>query len=710
MKAWLRTWRIESRLLWTNPVLLSIALGYGLWFAFILSRLGPPSSEDIYRAVYGFHEIWQTLSLGLAMWLGIWLMRRDVMRPSYEWLAALPVSRAGLIGAKYLAGLLYLSLFTILVAVVFAYFGRVRELPWHIVSRHLGFFAIQDEWSYMVTLALAMFLAVVIPGRLVYLIGFCAWVFGTFFLEKIVIGTKDWYFLKTFHLNQWFGNDYIVGYEAWGYPLISREIALSRVFVVVFALWLVVSAMVRLAHRWPSTRRKMGLAAAAVLFGVSGVAYVPYGLWWKDRYDTRGTIQQWTPQEQGATAVHTSFPVQSYSISVDRAVDDRLTVVANLTLRPQNLGPGQTVTFTLNRLFQIDRVTVDGQEVAVSRDVDHFSLPRAAFGQGPGPVTVRVRYSGKVYDWLTSPGERFAAFVRGNDVYLPYTQGWYPLPGKETLKIREPSYIQLASPNDLELQPADFRVVLRGFEATVFANVAGHPGPGGEMVFSGGHLDGVSLFGGTIIQVQAAQGGTSVICSPSNSVEARRFAAELDLARSYVQPWLNPPTDRVRRVVYLPVPPLGAVGDLPLWPAVLSGDSFLTGETHYHNLDEYRLAEVVSAWLYGIPDVQHGFWSDPAGEGPGRDSVTRDIGRALVYVVLREGVGLPSGKSLAAVGGLNDVVRQPIDQALAAGQSEKVRQVLKGFYDRVFRGATAPNANLPAISVQQWQEAWRGTP
>lgn len=709
MKAWPRTWRIESRFLWTNPFLLLIALGYGLWLAVILSRLGPPSSEDIYRAVYGFHEIWQTLSLGLAMWLGIWLMRRDVMRPSYEWLGALPVSRVGLIGAKYLAGFLYLSLFTALVVVVFAYFGRVRELPWDILLRHLGFFAIRDEWSYMVTLALAMFLAVAIPGRLVYLIGFCAWVFGTFFLDKIVIEMKDWYFLKTFHLNQWFGYDYIVGYEAWGYPLISREIALSQVFVAVFALWLVVSAMAWLAHRWPSTRRKMGLAAAAALFGVSGVAYVPYGLWWKDRYDTRGTIPQWTPG-QGATPVHTSFPVQSYSISADRAVDDRLTVVADLTLRPQNLGPGQTVTFTLNRLFQIDRVTVDGQEVAVSRDVDHFSLPRAAFGQGPGPVTVRVRYSGKVYDWLTSPGERFAAFVRGNDVYLPYTQGWYPLPGKETLKIREPSYIQLASSNDLELQPADFRVVLRGFEAPVFANVAGHRGPAGEMVFAGDQLDGVSLFGGTIIEVRASQGGMPVICSPSNAVEARRFAAGLDRARNDVWPWLNPPEGRARRVIYLPVRPLGAVGDYPLWPAVMSGDSFLAGETQYHNLDEYRMAEVVSAWLYGIPDVQHGFLIDSQGEGPGRDSLTQDIGRALVYVVLREGVGMSPEQALAAVGGMKDVVRRPIDDALDAGQAEKVHRVLKGFYDRTFRGVTGRNANLPVITAQQWQEAWRGTP
>ncbi|MDI3328363.1 MAG: hypothetical protein QJR06_07410 [Alicyclobacillaceae bacterium] len=714
MSAWTRQFRLECAWIWRNWFFLLLPAGFGLWFCLDLSRLGPPASEDLYAAVYGFHEVQQTLSLGVAMGLGVLLLRRDVLRPTYEWLGALPVSRGGIIAAKYAAGLLYLSQFTLVMAVLFAFFGIRRELPGDVLVQHLGFFALQDEWSYGVTLALAMFLALAIPGRVVYLIAFCGWVFGTFFLDEFVIHRFDWYFLKTFHLNQWFNNDYIRGNETWGYSLISREIALSRVFVAAFTVWLLSSATAVLMSRWPAAARRKALAVAALVMIGTAAAYVPYGLLWKDLYTTRASAGQAAGGNPERRPPAMSFPVESYDITLHREPDDVLDGAADLTFRTADLGPGQTVTFTLNRLFTVNRVVINGQPVTVERDGDHFTVARSAFGTAPGTVTMHVEYRGRVYDWVAGEGERFAAFVRGKDVYLPFTQGWYPLPGRLYLKTWYPGWIRLSSPDDEQMFPAlssaAYRVAISGFAAPVYANVEGQPGPGGSTVFSGDHLDGVSLFGGALTEVRASAGGCAVVCSPSNVLEARRFAAGVDRAKAYFRTWLNPPENRARRVVYVPVPPFDAVGDFPGTFFRLSGNSFVTGESRYHNLDDYRLVEVVHGWLFGDPYVRVAVPYDQSGVQSGVRSLTQDIRRAFLYLGLRDGLGMSADRAASLVGPMSEEVRRPIDGALARGDAERVKGVLKAFYERGLSMTAGPKPTLPVVSLQDWQKAWGVAP
>ncbi|MDI3256933.1 MAG: hypothetical protein QJR01_04290, partial [Kyrpidia sp.] len=496
--------------------------------------------------------------------------------------------------------------------------------------------------------------------------------------------------------------------------LISREIALSRVFVAAFTVGLLVSAVALLMHRWPAAARKTALAAAALVWIGTATAYVPYGLWWKDLYAARASAEQAAGSNPEQRPPAASFPVESYAIALHREPDDVLNGAADLTFRTADLGPGQTVTFTLNRLFTVNRVVVNGQPTTVERDGDHFTVGRSAFGPSTGSATMHVEYRGRVYDWLVGQGERLAAFVRGKDVYLPYTQGWYPLPGRMYLKMQYPGWVQLSTPDDdsmmARLQTSGYRVAISGFAGPVYANVEGRPGPGGTTVFSGDRLDGVSLFGGSITEVRASEGGSAVVCSPSNVMEALRFAARVDQARTYFQTWLNPSANRARRVVYLPVPPFGAVGDYPGTFFRLSGDSFITGEGQYHNLDDYRLAEVMSGWLFGDLYLRVSMPYDQAGGEPGQHSLTQDIRRALIYVGLQEGLKIPPGQAASAAGPMDDAVRRPIDGALAAGRVDQVKRVLKGFYDRGLSMSPGPHPTLPVISLQDWLRAWEVAP
>lgn len=139
MHRWLRAFSLELRLLRSNPVLLVLPVLFGAWMVYSLSGIAPPVSQDLYLYVYDFHKVKHTLTLGAAMLLGILLIRRDTAKTAYEWTAGLPVSPAVLFSVKYAAGLLYLSLFTAAMAVVYVCFALHYGIGRPIMLRELSF-------------------------------------------------------------------------------------------------------------------------------------------------------------------------------------------------------------------------------------------------------------------------------------------------------------------------------------------------------------------------------------------------------------------------------------------------------------------------------------------------------------------------------------------------------------------------------------------
>ncbi|MBE3553648.1 MAG: hypothetical protein IMW85_01285 [Thermicanus sp.] len=69
MNKWFKSFMLEIRMIFTQPLFLSLPILFGIWFAFDLSAISPPRSEDLYHFAYDFHKVKQTLSLGVAMFL-----------------------------------------------------------------------------------------------------------------------------------------------------------------------------------------------------------------------------------------------------------------------------------------------------------------------------------------------------------------------------------------------------------------------------------------------------------------------------------------------------------------------------------------------------------------------------------------------------------------------------------------------------------------
>lgn len=181
MNKWLRQFRFEWNMIFRNLWLLALPLAFAVMNVWTIGSVAPES--NLFNEAYTFHAFVHTMTLGLVMLVGILSVRRDIRRSSYEWSSALPVPYATKVSAKYLAGLIYFSIFTLIAAAVFAWFSAQRGIAPEITVEYALYFAVTYEISYMVTLALAMLLAIAIPNRVVYLIGFCAWMFGTFFMD-----------------------------------------------------------------------------------------------------------------------------------------------------------------------------------------------------------------------------------------------------------------------------------------------------------------------------------------------------------------------------------------------------------------------------------------------------------------------------------------------------------------------------------------------
>ena len=230
MHKWWRHSLLELRLLFGNPLFASLPIIYAILFIIMMLQAasGNGPNHNLYTAAYSFHMLGHTMTLGPAMLIGILSIRRDVRRRSFEWNHSLPVSFFTLLSSKYVVSLLYFSLFTLSTSVIFYILSVSQGIAGHIAMMHTMQFAVQYEVSYMVTLALAMLLGASIPNRIVYLIGFCAWMFGTFFMEIYIISELRWMPAQVFHLNQFFLQSNRFEYENWGYDLFGEDLMSSR--------------------------------------------------------------------------------------------------------------------------------------------------------------------------------------------------------------------------------------------------------------------------------------------------------------------------------------------------------------------------------------------------------------------------------------------------------------------------------------------------
>lgn len=724
MYKWLASFKLEIKMIFTNWFLLALPILFGIWFALDLAKIAPPRSEDIYHFAYDFHKVKQTLSLGVAMFLGILSVRRDLRKPTYDWLGSLPVSSATSLISKYAAGLVYLTLFVLAMSAVFAWFAYQREMTAEEIWDYLAFYGLQYEWSYGVTLALAMSLAVFIKNRISYLIGFCAWMFGTFFMDIFIISRNNLFFLKTFHLSQFLLNSFMEN-EVWGIRLLAKEIWLSRIFVIAFILMLITIMIAVLKGVRPSRsyKRWIGFSMVALIF--AGAAFVPYGMLWQERYHAFAEKVKDAVTIEDREVVQ-NFPIRAYDIEMKLNPNGEVEVSAILQI-PEAETRGLTqLPFTLNRMFKVKEALADDQRIGFSQKGDIVTLDLTSRKTPSELQTITLRYAGKVDDWHYRSGlEYFNAYADQENLYLPAEIAWYPLAGERVLYINDHGtgrYNLTVNPLD-PVYPSDFTVKVKGFKRKVYSTLAEEKISKEDQEQQGwvfvGEDKAVSLYSGDLVEVKVADQSTTVITAPSNRVEAERYLARLSAMKKYYASWVEQPLHEIDRIFYSS--PFGN----SIYEGKLQGTQYFIYESQFHNLDESQIIKAINRMLFQDLETQVYFSDNP--EDDENFSIVSEIRLVFYYLYGRDALHLTHQETISNMRLFWDAkekrfsspllpnsnpylaqILEEIDQAIAAGKLEKVKEVLNHFRSE---GLTLDLSNpqqmeYPRITMADWQRVW----
>ncbi|WP_307340419.1 hypothetical protein [Caldalkalibacillus uzonensis] len=383
------------------------------------------------------------------------------------------------------------------------------------------------------------------------------------------------YFLKTFHLNQ-FTVDSLLSNDVWGWQLLSAEIWLSRLFVAAFTVMLIMWITAIDVNRRPAERGRIWIYAGLGAVLLSVIVFLPYAKLWEERYALHNTFVQESSipidREEG-THFQPGFAVQSYDIQLEQHHQNELKGTATLTFLTADVAEQQSLYFTLNRLFNVTKIELNGKEVDFEREGDTLLIRPEILDQQLEQQVMNIEYAGRLFLWgFNHYHETLHGFVQGKHVFLPAHLAWYPLPGKRPLfdlgyftKNDKPTYY-LRAPEPLQRNflglnpvPSEYTITLSQFEGDVFTTadhkVSRDPQHHVQQFYIA-EAEGVTLLGGNMTENPAGQ-AYSVVSSPVYEGEINLFLEDMERMEEYFSQWLEELPPFSRSVFYLPIGSLG---------------------------------------------------------------------------------------------------------------------------------------------------------
>ncbi|CAG9621008.1 ABC transporter permease [Sutcliffiella rhizosphaerae] len=527
-------------------------LGMALWF-----NNNSQTSTDFYTIITEFLSIGHTLSLGIIFLASVLAIRREKQTVLLDWTNSLPNSFLSIVLAKYLALFIYSSVYSLLFFATFYWLGRDFDKPFAYLMEQGIQLTIQSQLSYGVSIALGMVLAVLISNRIVYIIVFCAWMFGTFFMEGFIITSYNLYFLKTFHLNQFFLDS--TSSDDWGYRLNQKEKLYSQVFVFFFSLLLLAITIIKSStDRITSYRNKKWILFAIVVV-ITFASFMPYGNLWANRLQNYNYLKATAKQEEYYSYDQASFEnfydVESYHLHVTRTGNSTFTVHAELLI-PKN--DHSEINFSLYPTFEIESIKWNGQPISFEKKNYLIQLPPL---EQENINRIEVIYKGSLNEWgYINSQERNYAFLHKNDMFFPSYIGWYPLPGDYaiyTIVDNEfDSYLYNILYNRLfilqqNLPDSDYYVELQGFQQQVYSS-GERKVEDGKQVFSNLKAKGITLLSNQNVIEADNILPFPVISTPANAKKLGEELNDLSQAVQYFSSWLDISEVHSIKLAYLP--------------------------------------------------------------------------------------------------------------------------------------------------------------
>lgn len=565
----LKQLQMESRFIFKNWFFLIAPFLYGVAMAIWLSNQNQESvrymgqyAASFFKTTNEFLAIGHTLSLGVIFLASVLAIRREKQTVLLDWTSSLPNSFLSIILAKYLSLVLYSSIYTLFLFITFLWQGTAygKEIPTLMKDGLL--LSIQSQLSYGVSIALGMVLAVLISNRIVYIIVFCAWMFGTFFMEGYIIQRYQLYFLKTFHLNQFF-LDASHSYD-WGNRLARKETIYSQLFVFFFSLFLLAITIIKSSTDRISSFEKTKWAFFGVVTVLTLSSFIPYGTFWADRVShyeqLRTSAVTHVDYETGELfdTVGEFYEVDSYFIEMERKGNSKVAVNTLMTI-PKN-EKGSSFYFTLYPTFEVESVLWNGKETDFVKEDHLIVLPDISQQE---TNTLEVKYSGSLYEWGRLYGkEKYYAFLDKEDMYFPSYIAWYPLPGDypiyTTINSQMEGYLNtLQFSRHLELIQklplSDYTVTLKHFEQDVFSTShENNVDANGSHFFTSKDAKGITLLSNKGLVESNENLPFSIIAHKENMQNLQQQLADMTEVEKYFHEWLGDYKSFNMKLAYIP--------------------------------------------------------------------------------------------------------------------------------------------------------------
>lgn len=692
--------RIENRSIMQHKgwMILPILFGISLLVHFLGSPL--PRQGDLHYNMNQFHKLQFTFSLSAIMMLGISIMRKDVLKPSYVWMNTLPIGRSLVWLSKWFAGMLYSSLFTLITMIIYILYAVILHLPVQQIILNGLEYILFYELAYALTITVGMTLGTWIRSHMVYIVGLGSWLFGTYIIDFILVGQMHLYPFRLFRLSAYYLNS-VWGHEVYGRIWGIEESAKYAIFALVVIIACSTASIHKLQYQEPGKYPRLWKRLAIVSCLLVMISAIPYLMMWKERLGTDG-MQQSTAAISESILNSISIKASNAKVIVKQLDDDRLNVDVTISLHIQDKqlpNPEQQLEFQLDQPFRMEHVYVEGEEVEYEHEANvvYVKQPRNGWASN---MNVKFIYSMSGIDRMYMNGDEHITHSAAVEaVWLNAGLHWIPVAVSAPSKSEEDV--------DTALMNADMQVSLQlmGFHNHVYTSlnpVDSNSDSKWSNSYEGMYGNGIAIWSGDFEHVQVKGTDIKIVTTPSNLREAANFAAVLSDAISYYQDWIEVP-DRLKQILYMPTDHIAAATDINMH----IGNTLLFREYQHNNLDDNRLFNAISYILFNDMNLRQTLsYADPS-------SVVIDIRNLMLMLVTKE-------LQLPRWGGINmqDEINSRFEVAFNSGKEDQIKDLLAIWYKQTGQrdidersyyyhsDDPMPIGWYPIITREEWLSNW----
>ncbi|WP_096156810.1 hypothetical protein [Bacillus sp. FJAT-45066] len=733
MRKYWQQFQLENKFLYKNWFFLITPILYLFITVIWMANRNYYPNHDFLRSSYEFLSLGHTITLGIVFLASVLSIRRDSQTELLEWMNTLPHSYLSKLLAKFSSIFLYTNIFSVVFLIPYFLLGK-SYTDFSILQKEAISILLQSQIAYSVTIVLGMTLAAFITHRIVYIIVFCAWMFGTFFMEGFIMERYNLFIFKVFHLNKFFlSNTYQYG---WSINLQQTEKMYAQIFVIGFTILLFFITLLKLMSKRLMNKKSAKLVSISLVAIVACSTFIPYSMFWKDRLQNHHYLVNGVKEQSDNESV--LFPSETYKIDMKRK-QDTILLESKVTLQKTNQQP---FTFTLYPNFEIEDVIWNGKSVHFDRDFQFITFEEEELEEN----NLVVKYSGELNEWTTIGGrERLLAFIEGSDMFLPSNIAWYPIIGQ--YKIFQLDYytaqenLSLSNlSNSNTFYPSDFHVSLTGFAHEVFGTYEEKEiTEDNTMVVKSNNRTGLTLFSmDGLTETSLSSVPISIVTKVEQMKKLIDNSLQLNGMYDYLSDWL-PIQSSMPTLISLPG--LQLTGSDPFYANTRDSSLFydMQMELGYYNNDEwmdqtadYYITEIINIFLF--PENPRKLYGDYVEYR--QDSVTVGIAHGYILLTLVDFFGkdwdyfdnyytrshymlnelgnitwFSNNSSLSNEERIKEILKSQnlfhdynskvlfeIALALETGKKEQVKEVLAFFYDEIL--------DTPYITYSEWKQKW----